>query len=113
MEAGCQNSLVSRDPKEIAKFFQGNCKTAGFTTQFAIDQSTKRVANIFKKGKLCQKDIKPLLDQGYTEWSYSWAWSPKTFKLPTGEIISKTGYISLVPFSKEPREPDQTLLLCS
>jgi hypothetical protein len=94
---GCQNSLVSTDVKEIVSFFKEMCMTMGFFIGFAINPEKKEVAHIVRKGRLCQRDVKRLLSDGYSEWSYSWAWAPKTFKFPEGDIVTVSVEYDLSP----------------
>jgi len=75
-----KDTLVSSDPREIVKFFKGNCQTAGFTVQYAGNAETGEVVELFKKGRLAQKDVKPLIAEGFTVWTFSWCWAPDTFE---------------------------------
>jgi hypothetical protein len=80
--------LTSTDIKEIVEFLRGNCTTAGFSVQYAVNPQTKKVIEIFKKGKPAQKDIKPLVEMGFVEFHYSWTWASKRFKIAdSGEIV--------------------------
>lgn len=81
------DALVSTDPKEIVRFLKGNTTTAGFSIQFAVNPTTKQVVEIFKKGKLIQRDVKPLIDAGFNEFHFSWAFAGKNWKLDDGTVV--------------------------
>jgi hypothetical protein len=95
-EAGCQDEIFSEAPRAIAEFFKGNRLCAGFSTQYAVNPRTREVVEIFKKGKLAQRDIKPLLAEGFTVWSFSWAWAPDTFRIE-GETVKVSRTIDVTP----------------
>ena len=52
--------------------------TAGFSINYAVNPATLEVVEVFKSGKPCQRDVKPLIAAGFTVWAYSWAFAPKT-----------------------------------
>jgi polyhydroxyalkanoate synthesis regulator phasin len=79
--------LTSTNTKEVVEFLKSNCTTAGFSVQYAVNPQTKKAIEIFKKGKLTQKEVKPLIEEGFIEFHYSWAWASKRFKMESGEIV--------------------------
>jgi len=95
--AKCQDSLSSVDHKEIVAFLRGMCLTMGMTVVYAINPETREVAHVWRKGRICGRDVKRLLALGYSEWSYSWAWGPDYFQFPDGEIVKLTDDIDLSP----------------
>lgn len=90
--------LSSSNPKEVADFFKKNCTTGGFTVQYARNPQTNEIMEIFKKGRLIQRDIKPVLAAGFTEFAFSWAWAPKFFEVD-GQKVQVTKKLDLVSFS--------------
>lgn len=94
---GASDSLVSTDPRVIAAFLQAQCLTMGFTTQFAINPRTREIVKLFKKGKVAQRDVRELARAGFSEWSFSWTWSPEYFRFPDGRIERVSGEIDLTP----------------
>lgn len=93
-QSTCQ-TFESTDLKAIVAFLKGNCTTGGFSIQFAVRASDRTVVEVMKKGKLCQGDIKALVADGYTEWLFSWCWSPKHFMVQ-GQVVPLTRVVDLV-----------------
>lgn len=75
------------DAKIASAFLKQSSKTAGFSITYAINKETKTVVKIFKKGKPCARDLKPLINQGFRFWMYSWIWEGKKFEID-GEIVT-------------------------
>ena len=91
----CQ-SVESNDPKVVANFLKGNCLTAGFSIQFAVNPATRTIVEIIKNGKLVQRDLKPLIEAGFTVFMYSWAWAPKHFQFEDGQMVEVSKTVDLV-----------------
>lgn len=89
------HNIVTDDVKVATKHLQGNCTTAGFTDQFAVNPTTGEVISIFKAGRVCQRDIKPLIEAGFREFFYSWAFSGKTFRLSDGREVKLSRTLDL------------------
>lgn len=81
------HNLESSDPKAVVEFLKKGGLTAGFSISFAVNKATGQVVRIMKGGHLCQRDIKPLLEKGFTEFLFSWAFSGKNFRLETGAVV--------------------------
>jgi hypothetical protein len=94
-ECRTQN-LTSSDPAAVAAHMQRNSLTMGFSVQFAVNRSTGEVVQIIKKGKLCRRDVAPLIAQGFDEWLYSWAFSGKRFRLDDGREVKLARVIDLM-----------------
>lgn len=94
---GSGDSFVSSDPKEVAAFFKRQCLTGGFSVQYAVNRETREVVHILKKGKLAQRDVKPLIAEGFDEWTFSWCWAPDHFRFPDGEIVKVARKIDASP----------------
>lgn len=92
----CQDELSSTDPREVVAFLKGNRTLMGFSTQYAINPETLEIVEVFKKGKLAQRDVKPLIEQGFSAWEFSWAWAPDTFRIG-GEIVKVSRTIDITP----------------
>jgi hypothetical protein len=71
----CQ-TIEETDLRKLVAFLKGNATTAGMSIQFAYNPENNRAVEIVKQGRLCQRDIKALVEEGFTVWLYSWAWSP-------------------------------------
>jgi hypothetical protein len=91
------DSLISSDARDVRDFFAGNCLTGGFSLQFAINRESREVVELFKKGRIAQRDVKELIARGFTEWSFSWAWAPGHFLFPDGTIVTVAEKIDLSP----------------
>jgi hypothetical protein len=91
-------NLVSTDIRALVAHLGAgkNCKTMGFSIQFAANHQTGEVIEIVKSGYLCQRDIRPLVEAGFTEWFYSWAFSGKEFVLPDGRQVALRGVVDLM-----------------
>lgn len=94
---GSSDTLVSSDPKLIAAFLKDQCLTMGFTVQFAINPETREVIKLLKQGKIAQRDVRELVEAGFTEWTFSWCWAPEHFRFPDGSIERVSGEIDLTP----------------
>lgn len=79
--------LVSESAKDIVAHTRKGGLTAGFSISFAVHPTTFLVVEVMKSGHLNQKDIKPLLAAGFTEWHYSWAFSGSKFRTEDGTIV--------------------------
>lgn len=79
--------LVSAVAADVVAHAKKGGTTAGFSFTYAVNPSTKSVVCIVKKGHVCQKDIKPFLENGYTEWHYSWAFAGKTWRFTDGTTV--------------------------
>jgi len=90
------HNLESTNPKEIVAHVRKGGTTGGFSITFAVNPATKEVAEIIKKGHLTQKDVKPLIEAGFTEYLWSWAFSGKNFKMTDGTIAPITKKIDLI-----------------
>ena len=82
------HNLVSSDAKEICDFLKNSGLTAGFSIQYAVHRDG-RVVEVIKKGKLCQRDLKPLIEAGFGEWIFSWAFAGKKFRLDDGRVVER------------------------
>lgn len=63
------------DLKAILRHLSRGGLVMGFSTGYAVNPTTKSVVRITRKGHLVQRDIRTLVEAGYTEWHYSWAFS--------------------------------------
>jgi hypothetical protein len=81
-------SITSSDAKAVVEFLKGSLVTMGFSLTYAIDPTTKRVLSIFKKGRPIQRDLKPMIEAGFTEFHYSWAFSGKVFRFEDGTDVT-------------------------
>lgn len=98
-------TFISTSPKEVATFFKGNMATGGFTLNYAINPNTLSVVKIFKKGKIVQKDVKPLIEQGYDHWLYSWCFAGENFEIggkivPLDKVIDLTTLKDVAPWAR-------------
>lgn len=89
------HNLVSTDPKEIVAFLKKGGTTGGFSISFAVNPATGEVFELFKKGHLIQKEVKVLLERGFREFLFSWAFAGKTFQLENGQTVKCAGTIDL------------------
>jgi len=89
--------INSNDPVKVTEFLKKNCVTAGFSVQYAYNPETKHIIEIFKKGRVGSRVVKKLIEYGYTEYLYSWAFATKTFKLSDGTtvVIDKKNLLDL------------------
>jgi len=87
--AGCNENLISADPKAIAAFLKRNRTTGGFTIQYAFHRTKHVVVEIFKKGKVVQRDIAALIAEGFDEWQWNWAWAGESFQFADGTLVTK------------------------
>jgi hypothetical protein len=81
------HNLVSTNAKEVVAFLKKSGLTGGFSVNFAVNPETREVVEVFKKGHPAQRDIKPLIEQGFTEFLFSWAFSGKTFEVDGVEVL--------------------------
>lgn len=79
--------LVSESAKDVIAHARKGGLTAGFSISFEVHPTKNLVVQIMKSGHLTQKDIKPLLAEGFTEWHYSWAFSGSKFRTEDGTIV--------------------------
>lgn len=89
------HNVVTDDVKVATKHLQKNGTTAGFTVQFAVNPTTGEVIEVFKAGKVCQRDVKPLIAAGFREFFYSWAFAGKTFRLDDGREVKLSRTLDL------------------
>ena len=94
---GSGDSFVSTDPAAVRDFLKGNCLTGGFSVQFAVNNATREVVELFKKGRVSMRDVKPLIAKGFDEWTFSWAWAPSFFRFSDGSIVAVSEKIDLSP----------------
>ena len=80
--------------KELADFFKRNCTTGGYSINYLTNG--QEVIELVKKGKIIQRDIKELFEQGYTTGFFSWAWAPKNFEI-NGTRVSISKVINNIP----------------
>ena len=67
-------------PKQAVEHCRHNHTTMGFTIQYALNPSTRQCVEIVKEGKLCQRDIKQLMADGFTVFAYSGCFAAKQFQ---------------------------------
>lgn len=92
-----RHSLTSRDPKEIVAFLAKDFSTAGMRFAYVVNHDTREVVEIVKTGnKFAQRDVKPLLAAGFTEFVTP-NMAPKNYRLPDGEIIQVSRSIDCSP----------------
>lgn len=81
---------------EVVAHCKRNSATMGFTVQFAVNPERGEVIEVIRKGKLVQRDVKALVEAGFSEWLYSWAFAGKTFRLPDGREVPITHKLDLI-----------------
>lgn len=94
-ECRTQN-LTSADVRAVTAHLQRNGLTMGFSVQFAVHPGKGEVVEVMKKGKLVQRDVRPLVEAGFTEWLYSWAFSGKRFRLSDGREVGIARKLDLI-----------------
>lgn len=90
------HNLESVNPKEIVAHLRKGGTTAGFSISFAVNHATGEVIEVFKKGHVNQKDVKPLIEAGFSEWFFSWAFATKNFLLADGRQVKLGRKLDLV-----------------
>jgi hypothetical protein len=96
MECG-GNSLVSTDPKAIKEFAALDFATMGMRFMYAVNHETRQVVRLVKTGnKFAQRDVKPLIAKGFTEWSLPYM-APKHWRFTDGEIVKLSGEVDCSP----------------
>lgn len=78
-------SIKSSNLKEVTDHMKGNCSTAGFTINYCVHPEKNLVVEVFKKGRLCQRDLKELVELGFNEFHYSWAFASKNWENESGQ----------------------------
>lgn len=81
-------ACISSDPAEVVAFLARGGTTGGFSISYAVNPATGEVVELFKKGKPVQRDVKPLLAAGYTEWHFDWAFAGKNWKVNGADATS-------------------------
>lgn len=97
LRACSTRNIESSDPKAVVDHLKKGGLTGGISISFAVNKATGEVVEILKKGYICQRDIKPLVAGGFSEWFYSWAFAGKTFQLDDGSQVTLSRTIDLVP----------------
>lgn len=90
------DSFRSSDPKAVVEFLRGNCLTMGQSLQYARNPDTDDIIEVVKTGRPVQRDIKPLLEHGYTEWLFSWAFASRLFRLEDGREVQVSRTLDLI-----------------
>jgi hypothetical protein len=81
------HNFISTDPKEVVLHLKKGGLTLGYSCCFAVNHTTGQVVEMFKKGPIYQKDVKPLIEKGFTEWLFSYAFYCSIFELPSGRRV--------------------------
>lgn len=79
--------IKSNNLKEVTDHLKGNSTTAGFTINYCVSPEKNLVVELFKKGRVCQKDLKELVELGFSEFHYSWAFASKNWKNDQGQTM--------------------------
>jgi hypothetical protein len=96
MECG-GNSLVSTNAKAIKEFAARDFATMGMRFMYAVNHESRKVVQLVKTGnKFAQRDVKPLLAEGFTEWALPYM-APKHWRFPDGEIVKLAGTVDCSP----------------
>jgi len=92
-----RDTLFSMNAKDVVAHFKGNCLTGGFSVQYAGNPETGEVVELFRKGRICQRDVKGLIADGFKVWTYSWCWAPDTFEWADGRRVTVERKIDCSP----------------
>lgn len=79
----------------VVDFARKQFRTMGFCFLYAVKGSS--VVQLMKQGHFAQRDIKPYIADGYTEFFYSSAFACKTFMLADGSIVDLEKSIDCSP----------------
>ena len=90
----CYN-IHSTDPAAIVAHARGQFRTMGFCFLYAVKGSS--VVALMKRGHFAQRDVRRLVDDGYTEFFYNLGFACSVFMLPSGEIVEVDGQIDCSP----------------
>lgn len=88
--------LVSTDVAAIQAHAKKGGTTMGFSVTYAVNPTSKEVVKLMKHGDLCQRDIKPYAEQGFSEWHFSWAFSADTWEFEDGTRVNARSH-DLIP----------------
>jgi len=80
------NWFETMDPKQVQAFLKGNSSTMGFRIQYATRADGETIEVFTGKGGPTLKVIAALIANGFTRWSFSWAWAPSKFTTTEGEV---------------------------
>jgi len=105
MECGGNSLSFSIDPKEIRDFAATDFATMGMRFMYAVNHETREVVRLAKTGnKFAQRDVKPLIAKGFTEWSLPYM-APKNWRFTDGEIVQISGDIDCSPVATTRKAP--------
>lgn len=98
------HALASSDPAEVVAFLKRAGTTGGFSITYAVNPTTGDVVEVFKRGKPVQRDVKPLIANGFTEWHFSWCWCCKEWvvngKPTTVRVLDLTKWEDIAPWAR-------------
>jgi hypothetical protein len=89
------HNLHSTDAAAIVDFARKQFRTMGFCFLYAVKGD--KVVSLMKQGHFAQRDLKPFITEGYTEFFYSSAFTCKIFMLPDGRIVEQAEAIDCSP----------------
>lgn len=89
------HNIHSTDPAQIVAHARGQFRTMGFCFLYAVGGG--QVVSLMKRGHFAQRDVRPLIEAGFTEFFYSDAFACKVFMLPNGQIVELAREIDCSP----------------
>lgn len=90
----CHN-IHSTDAAAIVDFSKKQFRTMGFCWLYAVKGDD--VVSLMKRGHFAQRDVKGLIQEGFTEFFYSNSFTCKTYMLPSGKIVTLSRNVDCSP----------------